>query len=184
MPGYYSDNNSTNDVCVQRKLNDICDTDVDCSVLNDSVCSLDSRLCVCDVGYTETDDGTDCRPKQPGDPCDFDQDCNTTIDHSVCSSGLCACEIAYLPSANGAFCVLRKIGDTCVEDVDCSEAVTGSLCVANVCECQNGYMSTESRTTCIKSKYMYRDYPLTKKGLNREVCHYVYKIFLFRIHFH
>ncbi|ESO05535.1 hypothetical protein HELRODRAFT_171175 [Helobdella robusta] len=127
--GHYSVANESY-TCTRRILNDnsTCSEDIDCSsVIDYSVCDNSSR-CHCVLGYIGSLNNSYCQPRILKDVCQINEDCNTTIESSLCLNEKCACLSGYT-NVSASFCRKRVVGaDDCNEDRDCYDAVRNSIC--------------------------------------------------------
>lgn len=72
--------NGARDTCTERKINDRCDTDADCSsVMANSLCEDQKKVCVCKSGLVANNEGTLNLSRKIHNKCSTDNDCSDHV---------------------------------------------------------------------------------------------------------
>ncbi|XP_057342153.1 prion-like-(Q/N-rich) domain-bearing protein 25 [Microplitis mediator] len=152
----------SNDQCLESIINQYCHENLDCEMIQNTVCSKD-KVCVCEANYIQVS-YTRCAPLLY-EFCEENDDCATT--NSICSSHQCTCDIHYSRRSNDQ-CLPSHLGGQCTEDIDC-DLVKNSECSSDKkCICKENYI--ELNKTMCASPNGYSCLTDEECGIKNSVC--------------
>ncbi len=138
--------------CVSQKLTDTCNTSMDCSSIQNSMCA--TNTCVCNTGY-KNQDIQECSQRNVGDSCKDSIDCSLIINsecvNDVSGNLICQCTERAVQSTNMT-CQINSLGHSCSRSTSCLKSVANSDCENSTCVCQTGYKAS-GLMSCVRGKY-------------------------------